>query len=224
MRPLVPRMHGKQAGHALDHHLAHVVLGLADQRDAALGVAIRSRERERLTHSAPARVLPAPRPPSISQVVQSPGGGDLMRMREELPVMQQPSTLPRLSKIASSSAAQSGADKRINFARKLATEFVDVSGHGIVIVRRPALLLPLPRACLRLVDRGKLAQRLRHHGERARVALALGQLEAGGLQPVLDLLDLPLGGAPHPRDQRGAAARAMAHADARRGAAGSARA
>ena len=28
-----------------------------------------------LTHSAPARVLPAPRPPSTSQVVQSPGGG-----------------------------------------------------------------------------------------------------------------------------------------------------
>lgn len=28
-------MHGQQARHALDHHLAHLVLGLADQRDAA---------------------------------------------------------------------------------------------------------------------------------------------------------------------------------------------
>ena len=28
-------MHGKQAGDALDHHFAHVVLGLADQRDTA---------------------------------------------------------------------------------------------------------------------------------------------------------------------------------------------
>ena len=72
-RPLVALMHGQQAGHALDHHLAGVVLGLADQRDRALLAARRSATR--LTHSAPARVLPAPRPPSSSQVVQSPDGG-----------------------------------------------------------------------------------------------------------------------------------------------------
>ena len=38
-----------QAGHALDHHLAHVVLGLADQRDAARGAQCKARRQ------APAR-------------------------------------------------------------------------------------------------------------------------------------------------------------------------
>ena len=72
MRPLVPVMRGKQAGDAFDHHLAHVVLGLADERDAAHGPVgiFRSPSASPLTHSAPARVLPAPRPPSMSQVVQ----------------------------------------------------------------------------------------------------------------------------------------------------------
>ena len=68
-------MHGEQAGDALDHHLAHVVLGLADQRDrraCPLGGGKRRDARAMpRTHSAPARVLPAPRPPSISQVVQA---------------------------------------------------------------------------------------------------------------------------------------------------------
>ena len=67
LRPLVVPIKREQAGDALDHHLAHIVLGLADQRDARRGIV----DRTLRTHSAPARVLPAPRPPSISQVVQS---------------------------------------------------------------------------------------------------------------------------------------------------------
>ena len=59
-------MHGEQPGDAFDHHLARLVLGLADQRDARGGIA----KRELRTHSAPARVLPEPRPPRMSQVVQ----------------------------------------------------------------------------------------------------------------------------------------------------------
>src|SRR6185295_13660561 len=31
---LAPFVHAEQAGHALDHHLAHVAFGLADERDA----------------------------------------------------------------------------------------------------------------------------------------------------------------------------------------------
>ncbi len=34
-------MHGEQAGDALHHHLARVVLGLADQRDARMRIAER---------------------------------------------------------------------------------------------------------------------------------------------------------------------------------------
>jgi len=33
-------MHREQPGHAFDHHLAHVVFGLADQGDAALGLIV----------------------------------------------------------------------------------------------------------------------------------------------------------------------------------------
>ena len=58
-------MHRQQARRALDHHVRALAKRLADQRDA------RRRGRVLLatarTHSAPARVLPAPRPPSISQ-------------------------------------------------------------------------------------------------------------------------------------------------------------
>ena len=65
-------MRGKEAGDAFDHHFAYVVLGFADERDAAHGPVgiFKITEREPLTHSAPARVLPAPRPPRMSQVVQ----------------------------------------------------------------------------------------------------------------------------------------------------------
>ena len=38
LRPLVVRVDGENAGHALDHHLAHVVFGLADERDARAAV------------------------------------------------------------------------------------------------------------------------------------------------------------------------------------------
>ena len=56
-------MHGEQAGDALHHHLARVVLGLADQRDARVRIA----ERElvhpfgagaRLAGAAPAQNKP----------------------------------------------------------------------------------------------------------------------------------------------------------------------
>jgi len=33
-RAFAARMRGEHAGHAFDHHLAHIVLGFADQRDA----------------------------------------------------------------------------------------------------------------------------------------------------------------------------------------------
>jgi hypothetical protein len=36
-RPLVPVIRGKEAGDAFDHHFAYVVLGFADERDAAHG-------------------------------------------------------------------------------------------------------------------------------------------------------------------------------------------
>ena len=64
------------------------------------------------------------------------------------------------------------------------------------------------------IDGGELAQRLRHDRERAGIALAFGKLETRSPEPVLDFLDLPLGRAPHARDQRGPAAQAMAHTHA----------
>ncbi len=55
-RPLERGMDGEQPGHALDHHLADVVLGLADQRDARLAVA----ERKLLYPLRPSAGLPCP--------------------------------------------------------------------------------------------------------------------------------------------------------------------
>ncbi len=66
----------EQARRALDHDVARVSEGLADERDAAAPARRRqpaeAGARAPITHSAPARVLPAPRPPSTSQVVHGP--------------------------------------------------------------------------------------------------------------------------------------------------------
>ena len=100
----------QEPGGAVDHHLAHVGDRLADQRDApgrrvAPSPCVPSTRA--LTHSAPARVLPAPRPPSISHVVQSPSGGSwsgraafLVQSREIRPLLRRASSLqdaPNLS-------------------------------------------------------------------------------------------------------------------------------
>ena len=78
---------------------------------------------------------------------------------------------------------------------------------------------------LRLVDRLKLAQRFRDDAHRARVALALGELDPCGLEPLLDLLTccsavrhiraisaprLPVADRPHARTPSAAAGLAQA--------------
>ena len=59
------------------------------------------------------------------------------------------------------------------YGAQVSTEFVDVSGNGIVIVGFLACM------AVALVEGGKLAQRLHQHGQRARIALALGRLLFG---------------------------------------------
>ena len=62
----------QEAGRPLDHHLAHVELGLADQRDADDGSLVKggAPAPARAPIRRPARVLPVPRPPITGQVVQ----------------------------------------------------------------------------------------------------------------------------------------------------------
>ena len=166
----------EQPRHALDHHLAGVVLGLADQRDRALLSGIGALPW-RLTHSAPARVFPAPRPPSSSQVVQSPGGDIWCRMGESpanraqrvelIPLQKRPSTLrdPVRRRRAHECVAQA-LDGDSSMFR----------GHGVRHrCRRPAVCFPFGASAPR---RRPLSSRsvLRHDRKRAGVALALGEL------------------------------------------------
>jgi hypothetical protein len=71
LRALAARRNLQKPGRAFDHDLAHVMLGFANQCDLQRPFAgIRARTMgDPRTHSAPSLVLPAPRPPSMSQVV-----------------------------------------------------------------------------------------------------------------------------------------------------------
>ncbi len=143
-RARVARPGAQQPGRALDHHLAHVVLGLADQRDVRmrrLGVrrqAERQRAHElgaepRLAGAAPAEREPrGPRP-----AVVRGGGRLLMRMRERDEVMVTrhraaagPASRQRL-------AVESGLRQKASMRRaKSSTEFIDVG--WIVVMVCPA--------------------------------------------------------------------------------------
>ena len=88
-RAAAPRaMHREQAGDALDHHLAHLVLGLADQRDARCRSAIAATRAHpfgagaRLAGAAPADHQPG-RP---RRAVGSEFGRPLVAVREHRPV------------------------------------------------------------------------------------------------------------------------------------------
>ena len=102
------------------------------------------------THSAPARVLPAPRPPSISQAVQSPGGGNWSGRAQ----VTQSSMIRRMSvrrrKAISASESVLFA-QAIKAARKSCAELVkigDVSIRALVPARRRAPRPPAARrAC-----------------------------------------------------------------------------
>ncbi len=116
LRPLAARPRRSRPGRPLDHHLAHVAPGLADQREIARAARrhrAEGRAPARARHSAPARVLPAPRPPSISQVVHGPpllaAARRLlvaMRQRDEVAVKPQP--LARVRHLRLHREAQSG--------------------------------------------------------------------------------------------------------------------
>ena len=68
-RPAIGRRHGEQTGFALYHHRARFGERCGDQRDPGGRNSAIWR-----THSAPARVLPNPRPTMIIQIRQSPSG------------------------------------------------------------------------------------------------------------------------------------------------------
>ncbi len=95
------------------------------------------------THSAPARVLPAPRPPSTSQVVQSAplparaGGRWCSCAKVEKSHMNSSRLAAGNSagSVTASSACSSAlsSDKSSNAARKLFAEFVNIAGYGVVV-------------------------------------------------------------------------------------------
>jgi hypothetical protein len=76
-------------------------------------------------------------------------------------------------------------DKRVNAPRKLATEFIDVFGHGVVIFGF--------RSQLRGVERNEFAQGAGEAGERARRALGRhGILAVERFQNFIDRFDLAI--------------------------------
>src|SRR5437660_1396303 len=78
-----------------------------------------------------------------------------------------------------------------------ATEFIDVSGTGIVIF---GFCLRLCSG-MRLIERGEFAQGLDQNGKRAGIAIALGRLLPDALEPLFDVAHLLFGGSPEPRNQ-----------------------
>ncbi len=107
------------------------------RRPARCGAcACRARDAERrATHSAPARVLPAPRPPSSSQVVHgSPPwakfGGRWWGWAKSSQKQSSVSASGWL-RIASHCALISG-DEPIKLLRKCSAQFIDAAGNGII--------------------------------------------------------------------------------------------
>ena len=102
-RPLVPAMHRQQSGDALDHHLAHVMLGLADQRDTRGFFGCERRQPKRLRahpFRAGARLAGAaaadhqPGVPGLA--VGRESGRGLVVVGEDFPVLIEVVHLPRL--------------------------------------------------------------------------------------------------------------------------------
>ena len=59
-----------------NHHITRLIQGFRNQGDAFCPPLWRAPSTWARTHSAPARVFPAPRPPRITQDRQSPAGGN----------------------------------------------------------------------------------------------------------------------------------------------------
>ena len=211
-------MHREQAGDALDHHLAHVVLGLADERDRP--------DRRRRTA---ARRAPAPAPirrrrgscrrrgrRARARWSSRPGGGALMVVREDVASRASSASSQRSFSVARTSARQSG----LRQARQCVAQVRDGTRRCLGGRGRHRRRL---RACL---PRGLLAPRRRRRARAAssRASRACGRCpraRSGSRPAALSRSSisshLPLGGAPQPRHQRGAAA--VAAADAHAGAA-----
>ena len=126
------------------------------------------------THSAPARVLPAPRPPMMSQVTHgaplgASSGGFWWPCANTGQSASSASRSFRLSVVTNAAALR--GDKSVNFSRKCETEFVDV---GRAVIGRGLLVLALQGV--------EFAQGARQRGERARRAVALSRC---GPAPIL---------------------------------------
>src|SRR4029077_6257660 len=90
------------------------------------------------THSAPSLVLPAPRPPSMSHVVQGPpplpcNGGSWWRWASVMKSLSNRGIHRSVGGATHNFRVSPARDEFFNAARKRVTEFVDIGGHvGII--------------------------------------------------------------------------------------------
>src|ERR1043166_2029361 len=137
------------------------------------------------THSAPARVLPAPRPPRYSQMRQSPRGGTCASRAQKL---QSSSSRPPSLSVRSVSAVSSDSGD-LKFDGKDSRELTCQRFADVYIVLQ----------ALAFADGGALGvqpveslQRVLERGERARVLLAIGDAGVAVGLEALHLGKLPL--------------------------------
>ena len=174
-RPLVPAMHRQQSGDALDHHLAHVVLGLADQRDMRGFFGGERRQPQRLranpfgAGAGLAGAAAADHQPGV------PGfsgwreiGRGLMSVGEDFPMLKEEVDLPQFSFPSAIQASLASSDKRSSSLSKPLTEFFDVSRSVGVILRLHSVFFGAQLA--------HLGERARQRRQRPRAAFGFGAL------------------------------------------------
>ena len=186
-RPLPPRAEPHQAGLALDHHLAHVMLALADQRDAPMRrIGVRrdpQRQRAhklgaepRLAGAAPAERKPCgPRRAIVGRKPAAPDARARARRNRQRAGASAPSPAPP----APAPSARLATNASMRRARSRRTS----SMSAAVVV----MVVGLRRAAE--AQAAQLGERFGENGERARGALGIGRPQRLGAEARAHRLD-----------------------------------